>query len=178
MSTDPLRVTADWEGGVLPFRQRSGVSSEALSLELALQRLMAATEGTQAWFGAKAEAIASLRDVEAECADIGWDGADAQPVDNAAARRAEALIRAWPDDVRLPEVAAEPDGAISLDWVRSRHRVFSVSVGPRDRLAYAWIDGADRGHGAVGFDGETAPPRIVDGVRRLFVDRDAPLRAR
>lgn len=152
---------------------RSGVSAEAQLVESALDRLRESTEQSESWFGAKADAIAGLSEVARDCGEAGWDGADADAVNPLAVARAEAVIRAWPAGLELPQVAAEPDGALSLDWIRSRHRVFSLSVGAGDRLAYAWIDGSDRGHGAVRFAGDAVPSRVVDGVRRLFADRHA-----
>ena len=63
-----------------------------------------------------------------ECAEAGWDGNEAIPLHWAAARTAEEFIHAMPDDLPLPEFAPEPDGSISLDWVQSRNRLFSLSV--------------------------------------------------
>jgi hypothetical protein len=74
------------------------------------------------------------------------------------------FIRVLPEDVPLPEFAPEPDGSLSLDWIQSRHRLFTLSVAPNIRLPYAWVDGADSGHGVARFDGETVPPRILDGI--------------
>lgn len=79
----------------------------------------------------------------------GWDGEGAQGVDPSAARRAEDLIRGLPEGFPLPEIAVEPDGEISLDWIESRDRLFSLSVGSSDRMAFAWIDGLESGHGVV-----------------------------
>ncbi len=71
--------------------------------------------------------------------------------------RALRLVRALAPGLPLPEVAIDPDGAISLDWMPSRTRAFSISVSDSDRLAYAWMNGSDRGHGAVRFT--DSPPR-------------------
>ena len=48
---------------------------------------------------------------------------------------------------------------LAFDWIVSRARVFSVSVGTTNRLAFAWIDGTDRGHGVARFDGDAVPAR-------------------
>jgi len=61
-------------------------------------------------------------------------------------------------------VSPEPDGSLSLDWIRSRERLFSVSVGTTNRLAYAWLNGTKSGHGTADFDGETIPRRIMEGI--------------
>ena len=92
----------------------------------------------------------------------------AEPVSRRAAELAADFIRALPEDVPLPEYASEPDGSISLDWIQSRHRLFSLSIGEGSRLPYAWLDGADVGHAVAFFDGETVPPRILEGIRRII----------
>ena len=76
------------------------------------------------------------------------------------------------------EFAPEPDGSISLDWIRSRSNFFSVSVGASDRLAYAWLDGTDRGHAVARFDGDSVPSRILEGIKALVQGANAAVRPR
>ena len=77
----------------------------------------------------------------------------------------------------LPEFAPEPDGAISLDWIRSRHRLFSLSIGSTNRLAYSWLDGAHRGHAVAQFDGTKIPVRILQGIESIMNHGNSSLRA-
>jgi hypothetical protein len=77
-------------------------------------------------------------------------------------------VRALPDGIPLPEFAPEPDGSISLDWILSRNRLFSVSIGHSSRLAFAWLDGADNGHGVARFDGQNVPPRVLEGIKCII----------
>ena len=88
-------------------------------------------------------------------------------LDRLAALSAANFIRALPDGIALPEFAPEPDGSISLDWIQSRNRLFTLSVGSTNRLAYAWVDGTDKGHAVARFDGEHVPPRILEGIRGI-----------
>ena len=111
-----------------------------------------------------AVAVSRIRALAKECAEPGWDGADARPLDHRAAISAEEFIRALPHELPAPEVSPEPDGSLSLDWIRSRERLFSVSVGTTNRLAYAWLNGTKSGHGTADFDGETIPRRIMEGI--------------
>ncbi len=103
-----------------------------------------------------------------ECGEPGWDGNDALPLNRLAVFNAVAFIRALPEEVPLPEFAPEPDGSISLDWISSRNRLFSISVGTGDRLPYAWLDGTDKGHAVARFDGKNIPPRILEGIKSIL----------
>ena len=78
---------------------------------------------------------------------------------------------ALPDGISLPEFAPEPDGSISLDWIQSRNCLFSLSVCANGGLAYAWLDGADGGRAAARFDGETIPPVVLEGIKRVARER-------
>ncbi|MSQ28253.1 MAG: hypothetical protein EXR51_08980 [Dehalococcoidia bacterium] len=134
-------------------------------------------EQSFALFGSKAAAISEVWALVEECAEPNWDGAGAKPLSPFAAEQAAALVRALPDGVPLPEFAPEPEGSISLDWIRASNRPFSLSASISSRLPYAWLDGDDRGHAVARFDGETIPPRILEGIRRIMSDGTAAVRA-
>lgn len=85
-----------------------------------------------------------------------------------AAVTAEDFIRALPDNIPLPDFAPDPDGSISLDWIQSPTRLFSLSISPAQRLAYAWLDGADKGHEVAGFDGQKVLSRILDRIKIIM----------
>lgn len=101
------------------------------------------------------------------CAVDAWDGHGAEAVNAAALARAEAFVRALPDDFPLPEISIEPDGGIAFDWMPHPTKTFTLSVTESNRLAYAWIDGTDRGHAAVRIDGSEIPPRVLAELERL-----------
>ncbi|MBP6784673.1 MAG: hypothetical protein KA152_12845 [Verrucomicrobiales bacterium] len=69
-------------------------------------------------------------------------------------------------------MAPEPDGAVSLDWMVSKTRMFSVSCGLSSRLAYSWLDGSDRGHAVTDFDGWVVPDRILQGIHTIIYNRN------
>jgi len=47
----------------------------------------------------------------------------------------------------------------------SRYAMLSVSfAGTSNRLAYAWLDGTDRGNGVVRFDRENVPRRLMEAI--------------
>src|SRR2546421_1351301 len=122
----------------------------------------------------KSAAISQIRALVTECAESGWDGNGAKPVSQGAASQAIDLIRALPDGIALPEFAPEPDGSISLDWIQSRSRLFSLSAGPSRLLAYAWLDGEDRGHAVAAFDGATVPWGVLEKIRGIMDHAEVP----
>jgi hypothetical protein len=125
------------------------------------------SERSIALFGEKERAISELYSLAVDCSYRGWDGEDASPIAPLVLKRAAGFLRAMPNGVPLPESAPEPDGSISFDWIASRTRVFSLSIGTNDRIAYAWTDGTDRGHAVARFDGDSLPPRILTGIREI-----------
>lgn len=155
----------------------TAVSAEANALRKSVVQVRTSFERSEALFGAKANAITQLWDLANECSIAGWDGSGASPIDRSAVFNAVALIRAMPDRLPLPEFAVEPDGSISLDWIQSRTRLFSISVSARDRLAFAWYDGSDQGHGVAAFNQNIVPQRVVDGINSIIGNIGASIRA-
>lgn len=133
-------------------------------------------ESSQSLFGEKAAAISQLMALANDCAEQGWDGDGACAIHPRALQNAEDFVRALPENFPVPEFAPEPDGSISLDWIQSRHRLFSLSVSSSNRLAFAWLDGADRGHGVARFDGLSVPLRVLSGIQSIVKHGNAPLR--
>ncbi len=158
-------------------RNDSATSPEAKSAVSAVSELIKSAENSQALFGAKSVALSELQNMAEECSNDDWDGNGALGIDSFALWNAEEFVRALPNDFPLPEFAPEPDGSISFDWIQSRYRMFSLSIGPDNRLAYAWLDGNDKGHGVVQFDGVTVPPRILSEIQPIVNNGKPTLRA-
>jgi hypothetical protein len=158
-------------------RRNSAVSPEAQVVRDAVSAVVEMSERSQALFGGKAVALSQLRALANECGEAAWDGEDACAINPLAMFVAETFIRALPNGIPLPEFAPEPDGSISLDWIESRNRLLTASVGAGDRLAYAWIDGADKGHAVAHFDGENIPPLLLEGIKEITNHGHARLRA-
>lgn len=127
--------------------QGSAVSEAATLVQRLLGDVARGNERALSLSGREVEFQAQLR---AALHDVITDE-DQHPATTAAVRSASRFVRALPHSLPLPQVAIDPDGAISLDWMPSRTRAFSISVDESGRLAYAWIKGSDRGHGVVRF---------------------------
>lgn len=125
-------------------------------------------ESSGALFGSKTAVISALWGLAQSHADSGWDAGEALPVDRQAISLAVAFVRAMPDDCLMPDVAVDPDGAVALDWMISRYRMLSIGfAGNSDRLAYAWVDGTDRGNAVARFDRNAVPRRLLQAIQAL-----------
>jgi len=127
--------------------------------------------------GDKVAALSALKTLANDCTPNNWDGNGAEAINPHAVTNAENFLRALPENFPLPEFAVEPDGNVSLDWIRSRDCLFSLSVGGNQRLAFAWLEGTDRGHAVVRFDGQQVPNRILEGIMAVMNYGNASIRA-
>ncbi len=157
-------------------RQGSAVSREAAEVRRNATSVVERSEKSVALFGPKAVALSELSQLATECGEDDWDGYGAEALDGGALRLAQEIIRSLPDDLQMPSFSIEPDGCVSIDWIPSRNRTFTLSAGKTDRLPYAWIDGTDRGHAVAKFMGGQLPPRIIQEIKRICAN-DASLRA-
>jgi hypothetical protein len=153
------------------------ISSEARLVYARTSEVQDFAEQSQALFGEKASAISQIHELAEEYAEQNWDGENALAISPTAIQTAIDFIRLLPKDIPLPEFAPEPDGAISLDWIESRHKVFSLSIGESNRLAFAWLDGTSQGHGVEYFDGEEIPSKVLYGIKDTMNYERSLLRA-
>ena len=133
-------------------------------------------ENSRALFGLKEDALKRLYELVAECAEANWDGYGAEAVSQNAVEHSVYFIRRLPEDLPLPEISVEPDGEISLDWSPTPTQTFSVSIGTADRMACAWVNGAEHGHVVVSSNNGEIPSRILQEIQRI-TNNDSTLRA-
>lgn len=165
---EPLSITIDtcmFAGLGHYARSSTGVSPESRFLRSAADAVGRSAQSLQSLYGWKTKPLQRLWAVVEEASADG----DTDDIDPRALATTEALLTALPQGFPMPEFAAEPDGSLSLDWIRSRHRVFSISVGTTNRLGCAWIDGARRGHAVEPFDGLRFPEFIESTVNAIML---------
>lgn len=172
-----LGVLAGYTALQIAARANSAISPEAQQVRQTIIAVVDTTERSIVLFGEKQTAISEIWKLFKECDEPGWDGDGALPVNCLAASLAEDFVRALPDGFPMPEFAPEPDGGISLDWIESPTRLFSISFGLNNRLACAWLDGTDKGHAVASFDGESVPLLIQQGVKAIVGHGNTALRA-
>jgi len=108
-----------------------------------------------------------LHNLANECADAGWDGYDAMPVDAGAIERAlEVLdaVSAARNGVVM-SVGAEADGQVTIEWHRSASWTLSVSVSGSGELHYSALLGSGKAYGTELFDASVGIP---DTLRQLI----------
>jgi hypothetical protein len=143
-----------------------GFSDESNFLRESFAEARDARDISRYWSATLDEALDDLARLKQECAELGWEGYGAQPVNEETLDQVVAFLRALPEDVPVPDLVPEPDGEVSIEWQNGPRRVFSVSVGPHERLSYAGLLGANRWHGVDLFFG-AVPPEIIRGIARV-----------
>jgi hypothetical protein len=88
------------------------------------------------------------------------------PVDENTKRMAIKLAGLLPASVPAPEIAFDPDGEISFDWLGPANKIFSVSVDRHGRLAYAGRFGEKKKNNGVEQLSDVCPPEIIQGIER------------
>jgi hypothetical protein len=117
-------------------------------------------------------ALASLLAVAAESDAPDWDGHEAEAVNRESVRYASLLLReVLLIQPTIPHVTIDPDGEVAFEWRRSRHRLFSVSVGARGELTYAGLFDGSSVHGVETRMVDGLPREIRAGIQRVYTSR-------
>lgn len=121
----------------------------------------------RALFDSKEDALNRLYELAAECAEVDWDGCDAEAVSQSAVEHSAHFIRRLPEELPLPEISVEPDGEIAFDWSPTPAQTFSVSIGATDRMPCAWVNGTEHGHAVAYSNNGEIPSRILQEIQRI-----------
>jgi len=117
-------------------------------------------------------AITELAEVQDSAALPGWDGYGARPVNLWACAHARLFIEALPTTAPAPEVSADPDGEVALDWIFGPRKALTVSIGASGRCAFAWIRGPRTYRGTEWLN-DGIPKIIISALSELARDSEA-----
>ena len=145
-----------------------GVSAEAEQLAQLLGRVRLDSLSSEVLSPGRRNALNALVGAFLDARQPGWDGYDASPVTEAALKAAIRVLLAVPNELPAPEVGADRDGEMTLEWFRAANRVLSVSVSPAGLLRYGALFPDRPTHGQVHM-GVELPNEIVEQIRRVFV---------
>lgn len=151
----------------------SAVSREAIQISRAALSVVRERQSSQSLFGAKAVLLSELYSI---ISSLHVDD-DQEPVTSATYRNARQFILAIPDNLPPPTLAIDPDGEISVTWHVSRTRIFSASISESERIAYAWLDGSNRGHAVDRFRAPELPNMLIFALRTIVADDTVAFRA-
>lgn len=117
----------------------------------------------------KQSAYDQLGEVYDPCRQANWDGEGADAIEQDTLRNAYLFIEALPDGYPLPDITAEPDGHLDLEWYRHPRRILSVSVSPEGMLYWAALVGIEDPRGSCPFYGDM-PDTILYWIRRVCAE--------
>jgi hypothetical protein len=92
--------------------------------------------------------------------------AEMTPVDLETAHAALMFAQILPRSLPVPEIAADPDGEVSFDWLGPAGKMFSVSVSKDGRIAYAGRFGEKSKIHGIEQLSEILPAEVVRGIQK------------
>src|SRR5262249_34822470 len=98
----------------------------------------------------------------------GADSTENAAVSHETAWKAVAFAKLLPRGLPIPEIAPDPDGEITFDWIGRSGKMFSVSIGSDGRISYAGRFGdKSKTHGTEQLS-EILPREILFGIEKAL----------
>lgn len=134
----------------------NGVSSEAAFLHQTQWQSVQRKNELSATLG-RGKIKSELAELWHGCRHADWDGGGAMAVEIQTVHAAVEFLQALPSDIPQPEVAADPEGLVNLEWHRARRWVLSVSIDSQRTVYYAAMFGSETVRGKEHFYREVSP---------------------
>ncbi len=96
-----------------------------------------------------------------------WNGEGAAPIPETAFQEARAFLGKLPATIPLPEVIAEPDGYLGLEWYAHKWLMFVVSFNGKGALSCSGIFGPERSYGTRYMD-DGIPAGILRDIAKVL----------
>jgi hypothetical protein len=117
-------------------------------------------------------ALDELEATRDEASVEGWDGYGAKPMNREAYLKARRFLESLPTTAPQPEISADPDGDVALDWSFGPRKVLSVSINEKGRCIFACMRGYSTSRGTDWFD-DGIPESIANALSQLARDSAA-----
>lgn len=119
----------------------------------------------------KAQIENYLQEIYDECSSQNWDAYDAQPVSEETIQQAKKLLNALMShkelELTIPDICADPEGEITLEWRLRNRYIFMISINAQGRISYAGLYGENKNHGTERFE-HVLPDSIISNLKRLY----------
>lgn len=147
--------------------ENTGSSSVSMKLQDMFDDAIASLKKKSYTWSHVDEALKSLLETYSECATDGWDGYDADAINESTYSEAVKFLNLLPSWISLPEIVAEPTGEVGFEWSNNKGNIFAASVNGAGSLAFAGLMGkGNRLHGTVNFY-DSIPPVIIENIRNI-----------
>ncbi len=95
-----------------------------------------------------------------------WNGDGADPIPNAAFQEANAFLSKFPATMPLPDVIAEPDGYLGLEWYANKRLLYVVSFNGQGALSCSGLIGQTKIYGTYYMD-DGIPNEILENITKI-----------
>lgn len=95
-----------------------------------------------------------------------WNGEGADPIPDTAIEEARTFLYGFPPALPLPDVIAEPDGYLGLEWYRNRRLLYVVSFNGQGTLSCSGLIGPTKVYGTYYMD-DGIPSEILRTIARI-----------
>ena len=116
---------------------------------------------------ARADQIDALLELEPRYQERNWDGEGADPIPDVALTEARIFLRKLPSSLPLPEVIAEPDGYLGLEWYGNKWLLYVVSFNGKGALSCSGLFGQSKTYGTWYMD-EGIPGQILSDIAKII----------
>lgn len=146
----------------------SGFSPEAATIEQMWRAMREAWLTSEACRQRVEQASSRLEELEREASAGGWDGHGAPGINPEALEAGRAFFELLPAAIPLPDISADSDGNVALDWDFGWRRGLAVSIAPYRRVHFAGTDGSRDFHGTDWFDDSGIPATLANAFSLLL----------
>lgn len=113
------------------------------------------------------EAIDTIINLPQRYREKNWDGLDAAPIPETAFQEARTFLRKLPPSITMPEVIAEPDGYLGLEWYANKWLLYVVSFNGTGVLSCSGLIGSERSYGPRYMD-EGIPAGVLRNIAKVL----------
>ena len=113
-------------------------------------------------------ALGKLDDIAGRTSEEGWDGYDAPQIPAEAYDEALQFLQMLPAHLPVPEIIADPTGAIAFEWYVGPNRSFTASLHGNRSIEFVGLFApGNEDYGRTNF-ALLIPPKILESLSRFY----------